>query len=93
MKRDSIAEDVKVKNKGAIQREYLTISQLSEYSSISERTLWDFLKDPVNPLPYFRVGAAGRIVRVKKSEFDQWMQIHKASNINEIDRIVDEVLS
>jgi len=75
-----------------IAREYFNVQELSKYSGISERTLWDLLKSPANPIPYFRIGATGRIVRVKKSEFDAWMQIQKASNINEIDRIVDEVL-
>lgn len=80
-----------MKNKGAIKSEYLTVTQLSEYSGISQRTLWGLLKNPINPVPYYRIGP--RIVRVKKTEFDKWMQIHKASNPNEIDRIVDEILS
>ena len=76
-----------------IKKEYFSILELSEYSGISQRTLWDLLKDPVNPIPHFRVGSAGRIVRVKKSEFDQWMQTQKSSDINLINRIVDEVLN
>ena len=75
-----------------IEKEYLSILELAEYSGISQRTLWDLLKDPVNPIPHFRVGSAGRIVRVKKSEFDQWMQTQKSSDINLINRIVDEVM-
>jgi len=50
------------------------------------------LKDPVNPIPHYRIGAAGRIVRIKKSEFDQWMQMQKNNNISKIDEIVDELL-
>jgi len=76
-----------------IKKEYFSIIELSEYSGISQRTLWDLLKDPVNPIPHFRVGSAGRIVRVKKSEFDQWMQTQKSSDINLIDRIVEEILN
>jgi excisionase family DNA binding protein len=76
-----------------IKKEYFSIIELSEYSGISQRTLWDLLKDPVNPIPHFRVGLAGRIVRVKKSEFDQWMQTQKSSDINLIDRIVEEILN
>ena len=44
-----------------VQKEYFKVSELAEYAGISERTLWDLLKDPVNPIPHFRVGAAGRI--------------------------------
>jgi excisionase family DNA binding protein len=76
-----------------IKKEYFSIIELSEYSGISQRTLWDLLKDPVNPIPHFRVGSAGRIVRVKRSEFDQWMQTQKSNDINLIDQIVDEILN
>ena len=76
----------------SISREYFNVAELSAYSGISERTLWELLKDPVNHIPHFRVGSAGRIVRVKKSEFDRWMQTQRAKNTNDIDRIVDEVL-
>jgi excisionase family DNA binding protein len=75
-----------------IVREYYSISDLSEYSGISVRTLWDLLKDSVNPIPHIRIGAAGRIVRVKKSDFDEWMQAQKSIDIKEIDKIVDQIL-
>ena len=75
-----------------INKEYFSICDLSEYSGISRRTLWDLLKDPVNPIPHFRIGSAGRIVRVKRSEFDQWMQTQKENNLSKIDKIVDELL-
>ena len=81
------------KKNNLVQREYFSIPELSEYSGVSQRTLWDLLKNPVNPIPHFRVGLAGRIVRVKKSEFDQWMQTQKSGDINLIDRIVEEILN
>jgi excisionase family DNA binding protein len=76
-----------------IAREYLSISDLSAYSGISERTLRDLLKDSVNPIPHFRIGPAGRIVRVKKSDFDEWMQTQKPYSNKEIDKIVDEIFT
>ena len=76
-----------------IEKEYLSIRELSEYTGISQRTLWDLLKDPVNPIPHFRIGSAGRIVRVKKSEFDQWMLTQRSCNVDRIDQIVDEILN
>ncbi len=79
--------------KKQIQREYLTVTQLSEYSGISKRTLWDFLKNPINPIPHFRVGAAGRIVRVKRSDFDQWMETQRADQKTDVDQIVDGILN
>jgi len=76
-----------------IKKEYLSISELSEYSGISRRTLWDLLKDPANPIPHFRVGSAGRIVRVKRSEFDKWMQTQRPMDAAWMDQVVDEILS
>ena len=81
------------KKNNLVQREYLSISELGEYTGVSQRTLWDLLKDSVNPIPHFRIGSAGRIVRVKKSEFDQWMRTQRSSNIVWIDQIVDEILN
>jgi len=80
------------KKNNLVQREYFSIPELSEYSGISQRTLWDLLKDPVNPIPHFRIGSAGRIVRVKKSEFDRWMQTQKSGDPQIIDQIVNDIL-
>ena len=75
-----------------VEREYLKVSELAQYAGISDRTLWDLLKDPVNPIPHYRVGAAGRIVRIKKSEFDQWMREQKASEGSLVDDVLGEIL-
>ncbi len=75
-----------------IEKEYFSICELSKYSGISQRTLWDLLKDSINQIPHFRVGTAGRIVKVKKSEFDRWMQTQKSGDPQLIDQIVDEIL-
>ncbi len=75
-----------------IQKEYLTVADLSQYTRISQRTIRDLLKDPVNPIPFYRVGAAGRIIRIKKNEFNEWMQSQKSSHGTEIDDLVAEIL-
>ena len=80
------------KGNNLVHQEYFSISDLAKYSGISQRTLWDLLKDSINPIPHFRIGAAGRIVRVKKSEFDEWIQTQKVGDPQLIDQIVDEVL-
>ena len=80
------------KKNNLIHREYFSIHELSEYSGISRRTLWNLLKDPVSPIPHFRVGSAGRIVRVKRSEFDEWMLTQKSGEFDLVDQIVDEIL-
>jgi len=73
-----------------IPTEYLTIKQLRTYSGFSERTLRSFLTDPVHPLPHFRVGR--KAIRVKRADFDQWIEHHRADHGAEVDRVVEEVL-
>jgi excisionase family DNA binding protein len=75
-----------------VQREYFKVSELAEYSGISDRTLWELLKDPINPIPHYRVGAAGRMVRIKKSDFDRWMRSQIVQGNSLVDDVLDEVL-
>jgi excisionase family DNA binding protein len=75
-----------------VEREYLKVSELAQYTGISDRTLWDLLKDPVNPIPHYRIGAAGRIVRIKKSEFDQWMREQKVREGSLVDDVLEGIL-
>ena len=75
-----------------VSREYFKVSELAEYTGISDRTLWDLLKDPVNPIPHYRVGAAGRIVRIKKSEFDEWMHNQKVRDASLVDDVLEGFL-
>ena len=75
-----------------VTREYFKVSELAQYTGISDRTLWDLLKDPVNPIPHYRIGVAGRIVRIKKSEFDQWMQEQKLREDSIVDDVLEDIL-
>ena len=54
---------------------FLSLKALAEYSALSVRKLREYLDDPANPLPCYRVG--GKIV-VRRSEFDTWMQQYRA---------------
>jgi excisionase family DNA binding protein len=74
-----------------VAREYFKVSELAKYSGISDRTLWDLLKDPVNPIPHYRIGAAKRIVRIKKSEFDQWMQKQMIRESSLVEDVLEEL--
>ena len=49
---------------------YLSLKGLVGYASLSRRTLQDFINDPTDPLPSFRIGTK---ILVKRSEFDRWM--------------------
>jgi len=75
-----------------VQKEYFKVSELAEYAGISERTLWDLLKDPVKPIPHYRVGATGRMVRIKKSDFDRWMRDQMVQESSLVDDVIGEIL-
>lgn len=75
-----------------MEKEYLKVAELSDYSGISQRTLRTLLSDPVNPIPFYRVGSAGRIVRIKKSEFDAWMNTQRVDQGIGITEIVDALV-
>lgn len=66
---------------------YLDLKGLSAYSSLSVRTLRDYLKDPVDPIPSFCVR---RKILVRKSEFDQWISRHRIDT-KDVSRLVDEM--
>ncbi len=82
---------VKMK-KSQVMREYYSISNLSEYTGISGRTLRDLLHCPSNPIPHYRIGSTGRILRIKKAEFDDWMMSQRATNENGIDALLESVM-
>lgn len=67
---------------------YLDLKTLAEYSSLSVRTLRQYLSDPDNPIPFFTLK---RKILVKQSEFDSWMERFR-TDINQLDKTVDEIL-
>jgi len=72
----------------SVQRDpYLTLMQLSRYSGLSKRQLYRLLDDPIDPLPYYRVG---KLIRVKQADFDRWMRTPEAAGAD-LDQLVREV--
>lgn len=70
-----------------IEKEYLSVPELSIHSGMSERTLWDLIRSKSDPIPHYRFG---RLVKVRRCDFDAWAEMHKVDT-NLVDRIVDEV--
>lgn len=70
----------------------MDLRALTEYASVSERTLRDWIHRLVNPLPAVRVGTK---ILVRKSVFDAWLESHPLTPADsvDIDAIADEVLS
>jgi hypothetical protein len=56
---------------------------------LSRRTLQRHLADPTDPIPHFKPG--GKIL-VRQSEFDRWMERHRASAAAEVAEVVNTVL-
>ena len=75
-----------------VEKSYLSVSETAIYTGISERFLRDFLKDSVNPLPHFRIGSAGRIIRIRKSDIDSWIERFNPMSQVDIDLIVNELI-
>lgn len=59
---------------------YLSVDTLAEQSSLSKRTIRDLLKDPVNPIPHYKVN--GRVL-IYWPEFKEWMQTYRVTGADE----------
>jgi excisionase family DNA binding protein len=77
------------KRTSKIDCEYFSVKDLAAYSGISERTLWGLIRQITNPIPNFRIG---RLVRVKRAEFDNWMEkTCRNDTAQKMEQIVDEI--
>ena len=84
---NSLQLDIRTDQRGQGRRFYVSFSNevdvfvnvetASEWSSLSIRTIRDHLKDPVNPLPHYKIG--GRIL-IHWREFKEWMQGFKVKS-------------
>lgn len=85
---DRLIEKILAKVEGLARDEYLSLSQLAEYSKLSVRSLRRLINE--DDLPHFRVkGAGGNTgkVLVKRSIFDRWMHdkwLHDGSGLDAI---------
>ena len=68
---------------------YLDLKGLSEYSSLSVRTLREYLIYDGDPIPSYCIR---RKILVKQSEFDAWIKRYRTDS-NKIDRISDDLLN
>jgi hypothetical protein len=69
--------------------EYLPLRTLSSYAGLSVRRLRDHLRDPVAPLPHYRIG--GKVL-VRRAEYDAWAARFRSTSRPVVDRVVDHVL-
>ncbi|RJR42794.1 MAG: DNA-binding protein [Desulfobacteraceae bacterium] len=67
---------------------YFDLKKLSDYSSMSVRTLREYVTRSDNPIPSFRLG---KKIIIKRSEFDGWIEAYRNST-GGFDKIVEDVM-
>jgi excisionase family DNA binding protein len=55
-----------------MEKEFLTIKEVSEYLGLKESTLYHHVEN--GDIPYYRIG---RLIRFRKQEVDKWMEGNK----------------
>ncbi len=71
-------------------REWLDLKAITQYASLSERTIREWLHRPVNPLPAVQVG---KKILIRRATFDQWLEAHPFQPVVAIDisKMADEI--
>jgi excisionase family DNA binding protein len=74
-----------------IDREWLSLRQLTEYAAVSDRTLRDWMHRQPDPLPAVQVD--GKIL-VRRSQFDAWLERYriKPGTSVDVDAIVGDLV-
>jgi excisionase family DNA binding protein len=71
------------------QPEWMDLKALRGYVCISDRTLREWLRRPVDPLPAVRVGAK---ILIRRSTFDRWLENHQLKVVD-VGSIVDDMVA
>ena len=71
------------------QPEWMDLKALQGYACVSERTLREWIRRPIDPLPAAQVGAK---ILVKRSQFDHWLENHRVRSVD-VGCIVDKLLA
>ena len=84
---DEMPELTSVEKKSTLLPEYLSLTGLAIYASVSRNTLKKWLRD--FNMPHYRIG---RCIRVRKSEFDVWVKQFRDGTSKDLDAIWDQVM-
>ncbi len=66
---------------------YLSLTEASEYLSMSSRTI----RDRLDEIPHYRIGT--KMLLFKRSELDEWMAQFREGGSAELDELVDDTLA
>jgi Helix-turn-helix domain len=69
--------------------EWLDLSSLQQYACVSERTLRDWIRRPIDPVPQCQVRNK---ILVRRSAFDRWLEAHQVKHVD-LGCIVDELVA
>ena len=81
--------DVHSNSTKALEREWLDVRALTQYASVSVRTLRDWVHRPTNPLPAAQVGNK---LLISRTAFDEWLAAHTVRPSQAVSTIVDDVM-
>ena len=70
-------------------QEWLDLRALTQYACVSERTVRNWIHQPINPLPAVQVGNK---LLIKKSMFDEWVMTLAVKASESVNVIVDDVM-
>jgi len=60
-----------------VDKEFLTINEVSEYLKIKPSTLYSWVK--IGEIPHYKLH---KMVRFKKEDIDAWMENHRENDID-----------
>jgi hypothetical protein len=66
-----------------------TLKKLSASTGISVRKLRNHIRDPICPLPHYRVGG---LILVGEDEFKQWLENFRPKSKNEVRGMVEDIV-
>jgi excisionase family DNA binding protein len=81
--------DLGHKSLKAMDREWLDLRALTQYASVSQRTIREWIHRSNNPLPAAQVGNK---LLIKRSLFDKWLAGHTVDPPQSVDVIVNDVM-
>ena len=64
----------------------MDLRSLTLYANVSVRTLGDWVRDPVDPLPASR---KGKKIYVRRQDFDDYLERHRMPSDSLVDEIMD----
>jgi hypothetical protein len=65
--------------------EWMDLRSITEYADVSVRTVGDWIRNSIDPLPASRVN---RKLLIRRSDFDAYLERHRVSS----DSLVDEII-